>query len=308
MRWIEATIETSSTEIDPLCDKLTELGVEGVFIEDEKDFRDFLENNRQYWDYVDEELDARFTGLARVKFYLPEDEECKKRLIDIKNELQINPDIKIVNDADWEDNWKQYYRPLEIGERLLVVPEWERTEARGRVPIILDPGLAFGTGSHATTRMCLCAMEKLELDGNTVLDLGCGSGILGIGAVRLGAKFVAGCDIDPKAPDIAKENARLNNIGGDRFRLYAGDILEDESLRRELSGGYELVLANIVADVIIPLCAVVRRFMAPHGAFICSGIIEGRQREVETALEASGLKIVSHACEEEWHCYHAALR
>ena len=134
-------------------------------------------------------------------------------------------------------------------------------------------------------------------------DHGCGSGILGIGSLVLGCRSCVGCDIDPKAPDVAMSNAALNGIGSDRFRVYAGDIIGDASLRRELGSGYQLVLANIVSDVIIPLSGYVRQFMAEGAVFICSGIIEGRQDEVSSVLQKNGFEIIAHYCEEEWHCF-----
>lgn len=303
MRWIEAAIPTESGEIEALCLRLAELGVEGLTIEDEADFRDFLANNRQYWDYVDEELDRRFAGLSQVKFYLPDDEAGRARLGELRGALGLAVNVSYVADEDWESNWREFYRPLKIGEHLLVVPEWESPDTEGRTVLRLDPGLIFGTGSHATTRMCLCALQELELRGKRVLDLGCGSGILGIGAAVLGCGEVVGCDIDPKAPDVAAANAALNGIGAERFRVYAGDVLSDEGLRKELGEGFELVLANIVADVIIPLSGFVRRFMAPGGVFVCSGIIDARVDEVRAALVRNGFSLVRERHEEEWWCF-----
>ncbi len=209
----------------------------------------------------------------------------------------------LVNDEDWENNWKQYYKPLEIGDRLIVVPEWEQCEDSGRVALRLDPGLMFGTGSHATTRMCLERLQCCNIEGKRALDLGCGSGILGIGALLLGGLSCVGCDIDPKAPDVVMDNAALNGIGGDRLEVLAGDIIGDASLRKSLGTGYDIVLANIVSDVIIPLAPLVRGFMAEGAVFITSGIIDGREDEVEAALKNAGFIITEHLHEEEWHCF-----
>ena len=302
MRWIEAAIPTRSEEIDELGLRLVELGVGGFSIEDEADFKGFLEHNHQYWDYVDEGLDAHFSGLSQIKFYLPDDEEGKKKLGELREALGRLFSISYVEDSDWENNWREYYKPLEIGEKLLIVPEWDREERDGRISLVLDPGLLFGTGSHATTRMCLCALQEVSPAGRRVLDLGCGSGILGIGACLLGCKSLTGCDIDPKAPDVAAANAALNGIGPDRFRIYAGDILSDEALQQSIGGGYEIVLANIVADVIIPLSAIAPRFLTKPGIFITSGIIDGREDEVMRALTDNGFTIIDHKHEDEWHC------
>lgn len=300
MKYTEVIIELPESEIDACCEKLTELGCSGFIIENESDFNAFLENNRQYWDYVDEELTDKFKGLSRVKLYLEEGTEGDELLRAISGQYSVS--TSIVSDSDWENNWRQYYKPLEIGEKLLVVPEWEEAEAAQRVKLILDPGLMFGTGSHATTRMCLKALEKLDLSGKTVLDLGCGSGILGIGALVLGCESAVGVDIDPKAPDVVMENAALNGIGGDRLKVYAGDIIGDASLRKMLCGGYAAVLANIVSDVIIPLAPHVRQFMSEDGVFIASGIIDGREDEVIAAIENAGFTVTEHLHEEEWHC------
>lgn len=303
MRWIEAAIPTRSGEIDALCERLGLLGVEGVSIEDENDFRGFLEQNRQYWDYVDDTLEQKFAGQSRVKFYLPDDESGRAQLAQVRAALDREIQIQYMEDEDWENNWKQYYEPIPAGERLLVVPEWLDAETDGRVMLRLDPGIAFGTGSHPTTKLCLEALETVAGPGKCVLDLGCGSGILGIAALLLGCERVTGCDIDPKAPEAAVRNAALNGFGPDCFSACAGDLLADEGMRRRLGTGYDVVLANIVADVIIPLSGFVRRFMAEGGVFLCSGIIDGRSEEVENALRRNGFTVLKHTHEEEWNAY-----
>ena len=302
MRWIEVCVNTPEDRIDERCEAMAAMGAGGFVIENESDFRDFLENNHQYWDYVDQELEDKFKGLSRIKCYLTDDEEGLAVLRSIKaayGEVETG----FVEDSDWENNWREYYKPIEVGEKLVVVPEWEEIPQDGRLPLRLDPGLIFGTGSHATTRMCLAALEGFAGPGVRVLDLGCGSGILGIGALVLGCDSCFGVDIDPKAPEVVMSNAALNGIGPDRMKVCAGDILADASLRAYLGGGYQLVLANIVADVIIPLSAMVRPFLAENGVFICSGIIEHRWVETEAALKANGFAILEHKSEEEWHCF-----
>ena len=158
MRWIEAVVETGGEDIDELCIKLESLGAGGMVVEDERDFKEFLENNHQYWDYVDEDLEQKYEGVSRVRFYLSDDEEGKKILQDMRL-AGIEPAVGYVEDSDWENNWKEYYKPLEIGQRLVVVPEWEEIPDDGRVALRLDPGLIFGTGSHATTRMSVCPVS-----------------------------------------------------------------------------------------------------------------------------------------------------
>ena len=302
MRYIEVTVNTPKEELDARCEQMAAMGAGGFVIENEDDFRDFLEHNRQYWDYVDRELEDRFHGVSRIKCYLTDDEDG---LAVLRRFREAWPALStaFVEDSDWENNWREFYKPIEVGEKLVVVPEWEEAPDDGRVPLRLDPGLIFGTGSHATTRMCLAALEKHCAPSVKVLDLGCGSGILGIGALLLGCGRCLGVDIDPKAPDVVMSNAALNGIGPERMTALAGDILGDEGLREHIGGGWQLVLANIVADVIIPLSALVSRFMAEGAVFICSGIIENRWPETANALKANGFEILDHRSEEEWHCF-----
>ena len=302
MRYIEVKVNTPGAEIDVRCQEMADMGAGGFVIENEEDFKDFLEQNHQYWDYVDDELENQFAGVSRIKCYLTDDEDGIAVLRRI-NAAYDDVTTSYVEDSDWENNWREYYKPIEVGEKLVVVPEWEEAPQDGRLPLRLDPGLIFGTGSHATTRMCLAALEEFSKPGVRVLDLGCGSGILGIGALILGCDSCLGVDIDPKAPDVVMSNAALNGIGADKMTAWAGDIIADSSLRARIGGGYQLVLANIVADVIIPLSAVVRQFMAPGAVFICSGIIEHRWPETEAALISNGFEILDHKSEDEWHCF-----
>lgn len=302
MRYIEVSIDTPEQEIDARCEQLAALGAEGFVIENEADFQNFLENNRQYWDYVDAELEQSYKGVSRIKCYLTDDEAGEAVLARIKTAYPEAVSAYTA-DEDWENSWRDCYEQIEIGEKLVVVPEWMDAPDNGRIALRLDPGIAFGTGSHPTTKLCLAALESYAAPGVRALDLGCGSGILGIGALLLGAESNTGCDVDPMAPEAAMANAALNGIGEDKMRVYAGDILKDASLRRTLGGGYQLVLANIVADVIIALAAYARSFMAQDGVFICSGIIDDRADEVRAALERNGFTVVAHTSEEEWHCY-----
>ena len=302
MRYIEVSIDTPAQLIDSRCEELAALGAEGFVIENEDDFKDFLENNQQYWDYVDEQLENAYSGVSRIKLYLMDDEQGEAVLSSI---LAAFPEAKhgYTADQDWENSWRDYYEPIEVGERLVVVPEWMDAPEGERLPLRLDPGIAFGTGSHPTTKLSLAALEPYAKPGTKVLDLGCGSGILGIGALILGADTALGCDIDPMASEAAMSNASLNAIGSDRLDIHIGDIINDASLRRRLGCGYDLVLANIVADVIISLSPIARSFMAEDSIFICSGIIDNRCDEVRHKLLENGFEIVSHTQEEEWHCF-----
>ena len=302
MRWIEAAFRAGAGGLDELCDRLTELGAEGLVIEDEADFRRFLEENRQYWDYVDEELERQYAGVSRVKAYVADDEAGRALLARWTEALGIEPETRTMADEDWENNWKQYYKPIPVGEGLLVLPQWEpEPEGNTRAVLKLDPGLAFGTGSHATTRMCLELLEGLDCGGARALDLGCGSGILGIGALILGCESCTGCDIDPKSPAAAADNAAINGIAPERYHMYVGDVLSDRRLRARLGTSYDIVLANIVADVIIPLAPYARECTADNGYFITSGIIDGREDEVISAVQAAGFEIRTHLTQESWH-------
>ena len=301
MTYTEVTIECAPEDIDSVCDRLTAMGCGGFVIENEADLKDFLENNRRYWDYVDESLQQRYTGLSRVKCYLEDNGDGQKMLTALRAQFDLS--TKTVRDSDWENNWKKFYKPLEIGERFLVVPEWEEASAGGRVNLRLDPGLMFGTGSHATTRMCLAALEKYAGAGKKVLDLGCGSGILSIAALLLGAAEAFACDIDDKCVGVAYENAALNGIGKAHYTVRAGDVTTDSRLQKEFGGDHDVIVANIVADVIIALSTQVRRFLKPGGVFLCSGIIDDRAAEVKGKLIDAGWEILEENTSEGWYSY-----
>lgn len=321
MEWLEVHIDTNHAGLEPLEIFLSANGVDGVVIDDEQDFQSFLENNHQYWDYVDEDLEASMKGKSRITFYLPADGDGFDQLAHLRTALQGFKDahagkygtllmtLENLKDADWENNWKQYYKPMEIGERLLVIPEWEQENVKGqakyagKVPLILEPGLTFGTGSHATTRLCLTALEEAVHGVETVLDLGCGSGILSIAALRLGAVSAKAVDIDDKCLTVAYENAALNGIGKDRYTVRWGDVLTDKALQAEFGGDYDMVVANIVADVIMGLSGKVRPFLKEGGLFLCSGIIDDRAEEVSAKLRAEGWTIVEQHDSEGWYSF-----
>ena len=303
IKWLEVAIDTTTQELEALSARLTMNGVTGLVIEDEADFQQFLQNNRQYWDYVDEELQEKMRGVCRIKFYVSDDADGRKQLRKWMEGIEKPYTTAALGENDWAHSWQKYYKPMEVGERLYIVPEWEREEPvpAGKTALYLNPGLTFGTGSHASTQLCLGGVERYVTDGCGVLDLGCGSGILSIAALRLGAERAVAVDIDPKAVDVAYENAAMNGIGKDRYHVLAGDVLTDEGLVNELAEQkYQVVLANIVADVIIPLSAKVDRFLAEDGTFLCSGIIDVRAHEVVEALERNGLTIVDRCEKKGW--------
>ena len=314
MEWLELKIDTSPSGLDAVTELLEQQGVTGVMIDDEADFKEFLEQNRQYWDYVDEALLREKTGVSRVTFYLERNEAALDVIARVRMAMsdlkKARPEcgpllltIDNVADADWENNWKKFYKPMEIGERLLVVPQWEKARDDGRVKLVLNPGLTFGTGSHATTRLCLQALDKYIRGGEKILDLGCGSGILSIAALVLGAKEAFACDIDEKCVDVAYENAALNGVGRDRYTVRWGDVLTDKALQAEFGGGYDMVVANIVADVIMGLSDKVRPFLKEGGLFLCSGIIDDRAEEVFTKLRADGWTVIEQHDSEGWYSF-----
>ncbi len=315
MEWLELKIDTSPSGLDAVTELLEQQGITGVIIDDEADFKDFLEHNKQYWDYVDEELLREKAGISRVTFYLERNEAALDVIARVRMAMsdlkKARPEcgpllltIDNVADADWENNWKRFYKPMEIGERLLVVPQWEQAKRdHGRVKLVLNPGLTFGTGSHATTRLCLQALDKCIHGGEKILDLGCGSGILSIAALVLGAKEAFACDIDEKCVDVAYENAALNGVGKDRYTVRWGDVLTDTTLQAEFGGGYDMVVANIVADVIMGLSDKVRPFLKEGGLFLCSGIIDDRAEEVLAKLRADGWMVLEQNDSEGWYSF-----
>jgi ribosomal protein L11 methyltransferase len=319
--WLEIGIDTTTDALDDLSAYLMAVGIMGLVLEDEQDFTQFLEENHEYWDYVDEELMAQKRGVCRAVFYVTNDEDGLARLDEVRAGLEgfrarcprevgtLELHQTGLREEDWANNWRNYYKPLEVGEKLYIVPEWMRQEPvpQGRTPIYLNPGLIFGTGSHASTQLCLGGLQKVVKPGDKILDLGCGSGILAIAALQLGGSTAVGCDIDPKAVKVAMENASFNGIDESRLTVYAGNVLEDDALCAQMAQGgkYQIVLANIVADVIIPLSVMVDQFLAEDGLFLCSGIIDTRAQEVREALEQNGFTILETGTKSDWYFYLA---
>jgi len=321
MEWLELTIKTASTGIELVSAALDLWGFDSFVVDDQAEFEDFLENNKDYWDYVDEDLASRMNGLSQIRLYLEDGPNAMEQVANLRVQLaglkQAYPDAALGSlevaldnlcEEDWENNWKQYYQPIEIGQRLLVVPKWLKPEnPDGRIPVLLDPGMIFGTGNHASTRMCMQELERLVRGGERLLDLGSGSGILAITAILLGAAHVVGVDIDPKAEDIARDNAAINGIGADRFTALTGNVLGDEDFLTSLGQDSDLVLANIVADVIIPLAPLVPRLLKASGTFVCSGVLNTRLDEVLQALDDAGLQVQAVHQEKDW-CQITAVR
>ena len=316
MQWTELTIRTASEGIELLCAELTEAGFDSFIIDDCEEFHNFLETSREYWDYVDEALAKKMEGISQVRLYLASD-TAETQIQSLRALLRALPEtypacnfgsltIRLENtpDEDWANSWKQSYRPLPVGEHLLVVPQWMTVDDMdGRLPVVLDLGLTFGTGEHASTQMCMKALEQLVHGGEDIADLGSGSGILSISALRLGANTAVGIDIDPAAEHISRQNAAQNGFGTDRFTALTGNVVEDTQLARRLAAnGYHIVCANIVADVIIRMLPAVPQLLRSGGVFLCSGILETREAEVRQAIEAAGLSVVSSEHMAPWCC------
>ena len=298
MQWLELTVDTASQGIELLEAELTINGFDSFIIDDEQDFHSFLENNRDYRDIVDESLEKSMDGVSRIRLYLTDGADAPEEVARLRALLAglpaAFPDAKLgtlqlsfanVKDEDWENNWKQYYQPISIGKKLIVVPQWMKPDTEGRIPVLLDPGMIFGTGAHASTQMCMLRLEEHIRGGEQVLDLGSGSGLLSITALLLGAAHATGVDVDPKAEDIARENAAINGLDNDRFTAVTGNVVTgQEALADLFSRTYDVICMNIFADVIIPMAAVLPRFMKQNTLVICSGVLETRYDEVRQAI------------------------
>ena len=311
MAWLEITIDTTAEKINSVVTALTARGFSDLVIEDQQEFESFLEENRAYWDYIDENLQEKLQGLSHIKLYLEDtDERGLAKLQKATEELNLPMTAAALPETDWEESWKDNYPPQEIGEKIVILPCWLADDYDGdRIPVILDPGLTFGTGAHPSTRMVVQTMEELVKPGFHCLDLGSGSGILSLTALRLGAQSAVGIDIDPKAEDIARENAAYNGITAPAFTALTGNVTEDTELMEELAAkDYDLVLVNIVADVIIGLAPILGRFLKEHSTLVCSGILDTRLDDVLSALEAGGLEVTMVKAQEDWRCVKAKRR
>ena len=305
MAWLEFTIETTPQSIDSAVTALSARGFSDLVIEDQSEFETFLEENRAYWDYIDEGLQKKLEGLSRIKLYLEDtDDNGRKRLDAAVRELGLTMTAAPLPETNWEESWKDNYPPQKIGDRIVVLPYWLAEESTDRLKVILDPGLTFGTGAHPSTQMVMEVMENAVKPGFHCLDLGSGSGILSIAALRLGAETAVGIDIDPKAEDIARENAAYNGFAAPAFTALTGNVTEETALMDTLAANrYDLVLVNIVADVIIALAPQVRPLLKKGGLFLCSGIIDDRAVEVADALRLAGWAIMEARESEGWFSY-----
>lgn len=310
MAWLEITLDTDSEKIESIAAQLTAQGFAELVIEDQAEFESFLDENRAYWDYIDEDLQQKLQGLSHIKLYLEDtDTASLTRLEQAAAQLALPMDVKTMAETNWEESWKENYPAVEVGKNLIVVPYWAAEDTGGRTPIVLDPGLTFGTGAHASTQMVMEFMEHCVKPGFRCLDLGSGSGILSIAALRLGAASAIGVDIDPKAETIARENAAYNGFAAPEFTALTGNVTEDTALMGKLQqNAYDLVLVNIVADVIIGLSPVLPAFLGEESILLCSGILDVRLQDVADALEKAGIEILEVKAKEDWRSIRAKRR
>lgn len=306
MNYKQMNIETLSAGQEAVSNLLIAAGVGGFEVIDPRDFQEFLDTVTPHWDYVDEELLKRQSDRTVIKVYAADNEQGLDMFKDIERrieELRAIPEASLYGtleitvcdlpEEDWQSGWKQYYKPIHVNH-LVVVPMWEEYQPTdGETVMKIDPGMAFGTGAHETTRLCLKALTKTDLAGKTILDVGCGSGILSIGGVLLGAESAFGCDIDQLAVEVARRNAALNHLE-DKTGYAAGDLLS------VVEGQYPIVVANIVADVILALLKDLHQVLLPGGLFIASGIIDDRKDELVVAIEKAGLTIENIEEERGW--------
>lgn len=314
MDWTKVNIFTTAVGVDPLCGCLLGLGINGFEVKDSADFEAFLADKTGNWDYIEDDLMGLKTCETCVTIYLPGDVQGAETLLAVRSELvalksrdedkafgRLELSLGNVREEDWANNWKQYFKPFSIGERLVIKPSWEEYEGdKSRIILEIDPASSFGTGQHHTTRLCLELLEKYLASGDKVLDLGCGSGILSIGAVLLGASAATAVDIEAHAAKTAAENAIKNHIAVERYTALCGNVLTDDAFVQEIGGGFDVIVANIVADVLIAMSGLFGKFLRKGGVLIVSGIISERKSEVSDALIAAGYSVLEVAEDGGW--------
>ncbi|MCM1133079.1 MAG: 50S ribosomal protein L11 methyltransferase [Ruminococcus flavefaciens] len=314
MEWTEVNIYTTADGIEIICAKLMDIGIKGFVIKDSEDFNEFLENKNGQWDYIDEDLMGLADCETCITVYLPCNNQGADMLLSIKSMLaemksadndgiygRLEAELSNIREEDWANNWKQYFKPFKVGEKLAVKPSWEEyINDDGRIILEIDPASSFGTGQHHTTRLCLELLQNCIEQGDTVLDMGCGSGILSIAGLLLGADSAVAVDIEENAVKTAMENALKNNIPEEKYRTFFGNILSDEKLADEIDSKYDIITANIVADVLIAMKDHFVRYLRDGGTLIISGIIEERMEEVLSAVESVGFIRQNVSVKEGW--------
>lgn len=320
MKWIRFSLDTHTEAIDILSYKLDEIGVEGIEIEDKLPLSE-ADKEKMFVDILPdpEEND----GTAKVHFYMEPDscdpEQVMLQVQDIFQEIKEFCEIgkgtislSETEDKDWINNWKAYFKPFRAADDIVIKPTWVDSESiSDEIPsynkdsdilIEIDPGIAFGTGSHETTKLCIQALDRYVKKGDSILDVGCGSGILSIAALRLGAAHATAIDIDEVAVKVAAENFAVNQIPARNYTIFDGDLITNPYLKVRAGTGHDIVVANILADVIVPLTGVIRPHLKKGGLYITSGILDTKEEEVRKALEENGFEILTVEHMKEWRC------
>ena len=318
MDYIEVKVTCAGDACELLAEELAEL-TGGCQIDDPRTLDDFLNAPVKRWDYIEQQLLDNPVREPSLRFFLSADEEGARILEEVRTILagikeqdefgfygSLEMEVSEAQSQDWENNWKQYYKPFCVGNRLFVCPSWEEAETHaGRTLLTMDPASSFGTGSPATTRMCMEQLDALQLDDANILDVGCGSGILACTALLLGGKHALACDIEENAMVVTKENMEKNDVAPARYTTRCGDLLSDPVLADELQskGPYDVILANIVADVLMAMRDYLLRWVKADGRIILSGIIAERAAEVRASFEAGGAEIVETRSRDGWVMY-----
>lgn len=306
MDWTEISIKTSQEGADIAAQAFYEVGITGLVIEDPDELNQ-LSKEEFFWDYIDESMVGTSDGTVVIKAYLSSDSSLGEKLSLIKDKINwlknrdlgvdlgsLDIELTSVREEDWSNTWKKYYKPMKVSDRIVIKPSWETyNKKKGQVILTLDPGMAFGTGTHETTMLCMQAIDQYIRPDHSLIDIGCGTGVLSIGALLLGAKAATAIDLDGNAVEIARKNAQINKVL-DRMTLVHGNLLD------EIEGSYDIVVANIIADVIIELSQYVTNYIKAGGLFISSGIIHERLDEVIEQIESVGLIIEKVAKMGEW--------
>ncbi len=316
MNWTQVDIYTTTEAIDLLSSKIQDLGIRGCMVQDAQDFQEFLEQKDGRWDYLEDGLMELAHCETCITVYLPEDGQGAETLSALRDMLaqlraadpehtygRLEMQCSGIREEDWANNWKQYFKPFPVGKKLYIKPSWEEptAEAAGRTVLEIDPASSFGTGQHHTTRLCLELMESEIQPGATrLLDLGCGSGILFIGGLLLGAKSAYAVDIEENAVRIAGENAAENHLDPDSYTISCGNVITDAALTEAIGTGYDVITANIVADVIKAMAPLFPRFLKPDGTLILSGIITERADEVLETVTAQGFAVLEKREASGW--------
>ncbi|MGO5359448.1 50S ribosomal protein L11 methyltransferase [Anaerofustis sp. LCP19S3_F7] len=308
MNYNEISIYTKTEGIDLLISALSDIGIDSFLIEDKKEFEEFLEDNRETWDLVDEDLKKKNIE-TNVKVYILEDESQAEKIEEIKNMLNrlkasdsedifgsLNMTFNDIKEEDWANNWKKYFKPFNVGKKLLIKPTWEECDNKeNRIILEIDPGASFGTGSHETTKMCLIGLEDYMKEGDEVIDVGCGSGILSIAAAKLGCKHVTGVDIDPMCIETSSYLSKINSVS-DKFDVFIGDLAEKVDVQADV------VVANIFAHIIKRLTPDTKRILKKGGIFISSGIIKETVDTVIDSYKENGFEILEVNNMGDWYC------